>query len=228
LSAVTLVLTLSAVSKAQDAPPIVTDRPDVTESAIVVPPWSLQVENGVTWTLQSGQRTVSGTESLLRLGVAPGMELRFGLPDYVLNLSTGRLPDGFNDLSVGFKQQVGPLPGGIALSIIVAATLPTGTRGITTGGIDPFLKLPWSKELSRGWSIGGMQSLFWTSRNGYRNPTWEPTLTLTLVSIFRPLVLDISWQSAIHSDSICASESNQTHNASYSQTRIAIRRQRSR
>jgi hypothetical protein len=173
-----LLLTLSAVSKAQDSPPIVTDRPDVTESAIVVPPWSLQVENGITSTRESGHRMVSGTESLVRLGVAPGLELRFGVPDYVLNLSTGRLPDGFNDLSVGFKQQLGPLPGEIALSIIVAATLPTGTRGITTGGVDPLLKLPWSRELLRGWSIGGMQSFFWTSRNGSRNPTWEPALYL--------------------------------------------------
>jgi hypothetical protein len=175
LSTVTLLLTLSGVSKAQDSSPIVTDRPDVTESAIVVPQWSLQVENGITSTLQSSHRMVSGTESLVRLGVAPGLELRFGAPDYFLNLSTGRLPNGFNDISVGFKQQVGARPGGIELSIIAAATLPTGTRGITTGGVDPFFKLPWSKELLRGWSIGGMQSFFWTSRNGYRNTTWEPT-----------------------------------------------------
>jgi len=175
LGTVSLALTVSSVARAQDTTPIVTDRPDVTESAIVVPQWSIQTENGLTWALQDGQQTVSGTESLLRLGVGPRFELRFGLPDYFLNVSPGSRPRGFNDSSLGFKQQLGPLPGKIELSVIVASSFPTGTSGVTTHGVDPFLKLPWSRDLHSGWSVGGMQSFFWTTENDRRNPTWEST-----------------------------------------------------
>jgi len=49
------------------APEIVTDRPDVTESSIVVPKNSRQSENGLTWTSDRGQQTLDLPETLLRL-----------------------------------------------------------------------------------------------------------------------------------------------------------------
>jgi hypothetical protein len=110
----------------------------------------------------------------LRVGIGQRFELRVGVPDYFLNLSASRHPDGFNDLSLGLKQQVGPVAGNIQLAIIAATSLPS-TGGVSTHGIDPFLKVPWSKELP-GWSIGGMQSIFWTTANGRRNPTGETTV----------------------------------------------------
>src|SRR5205823_10116178 len=79
------------------------------------------------------------------------------------------------DLSIGFKRQIGPLPGGFDVSVIVAASLPTGSSSQTSHRIDPFLKIPWSRELGHGWSIGGMASLFWLTEEGRRNLTWEPT-----------------------------------------------------
>ncbi|HXC77311.1 MAG TPA: transporter [Candidatus Acidoferrum sp.] len=176
LRGLSLALTFSSIVHAQDSAPIVTDRPDVTEAANVVPRLSVQVENGLTWTVQDHQHTVSGTETLLRVGIGQRFELRVGVPDYFLNLSAGRHPDGFNDLSLGLKQQVGPVAGNIQLSIIAATSLPSGTGGVSTHGIDPFLKVPWSKELQPGWSIGGMQSIFWTTENGRRNPTGETTV----------------------------------------------------
>jgi hypothetical protein len=41
------------------SPEIVTDRPDITESGIVVPKGSLQAENGLTFTTDHGQRTLT-------------------------------------------------------------------------------------------------------------------------------------------------------------------------
>ena len=58
------------------SPEIVTDRPDITESGIVVPKGSLQAENGLTLTSDHGQRTVDLSETLLRLGVGSRTELR--------------------------------------------------------------------------------------------------------------------------------------------------------
>src|SRR5260370_24881858 len=78
---------------------IVTDRPDITESAIVVPTASLQAENGATWT---GGRHATGLDicqSLLRLGVGQGVELRLSLPSR------------FEGVSLGLKRQLGPVRG---------------------------------------------------------------------------------------------------------------------
>ena len=67
----------------QSGQDIVTDRPDITESSIVVPPGTLQGENGVTWTGDHGRRTLDLSESLLRLGVWSHTEFRIELPNYV-------------------------------------------------------------------------------------------------------------------------------------------------
>jgi hypothetical protein len=154
-------------------PEIVTDRPDITESSIVVPKASLQAENGATWADDHGQRTFDASETLLRLGVASRTELRFGAPNYLYGM-TSRTPSGFADLSVGVKQQLGPLPGGFELSVMIAVRFPTGATRTSSHGFDPDVKFPWSKELRDGWSIGGMQSVFWNTEDRRRNVTWEP------------------------------------------------------
>jgi len=157
---------------------ITTDRSDVTEASTVVPVGSLQIENGLTWTSDRGRRIFDLSESLLRIGVSRGTELRIGVPDYLDGLSGRHVTSGFADVSVGLKQQLGPLAGNFDLAVIVALAVPTGHRGITSGGFDPFIKLPWSKELTGAWSIGGMQSLFWNTESGRRNLVWEPAFYL--------------------------------------------------
>lgn len=75
-------------------------------------------------------------------------------------------------------QQLEPLPGGIDLSVIAAVSLPTGARSVSSGGYDPFVKFPWSKDLLKVWSIGGMRSVFWNTQEGKRDDVWEPTFYL--------------------------------------------------
>lgn len=177
-----LFLMLCAIAHSQSeliAPdsPIVTDRPDVTESSIVVPKESLQVENGATWTTDEGSQIFDLSESLIRVGVSDRTEIRFVVPNYMGGI-TGSDATGFGDMALGMKQQIGPLPGNVDLSVIVAVSLPTGARQVSTHGHDPFLKFPWSKELPAGWSIGGMESLFWNTDGHRRNDDWESTFYL--------------------------------------------------
>lgn len=153
-----------------------TDRPDITEASTVVPYGSLQVENGPVWTTRQQLRTLDGLETRLRFGIARLTELRLGVPDYFYNRGRPEHASGFGDLVVGAKQQLGPLPGDLDLSVIGAVSLPTGTSGVSSGGVDPEIKFPWSRELTGPWSIGGMWSAFWTTADGRRNFTWEPTL----------------------------------------------------
>src|SRR5215469_3964245 len=163
------------------APPysdIITDRPDVTESSIVVPVGTLQFENGFTWTADHGAQSIDFSQTLIRLGISNKMEFRFVVPDYVHGVGTIPIQSGFEDLAIGFKRQLGPLPGGVDLSVIVAVSIPSGARPVSSGGYDPFVKFPRSKDLERGWSIGGMQSLFWNTDGDRRNGIWEPTFYL--------------------------------------------------
>jgi hypothetical protein len=167
---------------------IVTDRPDITESSLVVPPGTLEVENGFTWTRNRGKGLVDLSESLVRLGLGNRTELRLGVPNYSHGLLDnvgghntlgGPLtPSGFDDVSFGVKEQIGPLPGKIDLAVIVFVSFPTGSSARSTHGFDPVVKLPWSRELKHGWSFGGMQSLFYQTEDGRRNPLWEPTFYL--------------------------------------------------
>jgi hypothetical protein len=61
---------------------IQTDRPDVTNSSLVVPNGSLQTENGINLTARRASRSIDGTNSRIRLRVARCIELLADLPDY--------------------------------------------------------------------------------------------------------------------------------------------------
>ena len=62
---------------------IITDRPDITESSVVIPAGSVQVENGVTWSADHGNLTVDLSETLIRVGVLGRTEIRLTPPNYV-------------------------------------------------------------------------------------------------------------------------------------------------
>jgi hypothetical protein len=157
------------------ASPINTDRPAVTDSSVVVPPGSLQVENGFADTVSQGQQTFDGPETLLRFGVASKTELRLTPPDYFGQPGTS---SGFGDLAVGMKQQLGPAPGGFDVSLVVSLSTPTGARGISSHGYDPFVQLPWSRAVSSNWTAAGMLSLYWPTEQGHRNETGETTFLM--------------------------------------------------
>jgi Putative MetA-pathway of phenol degradation len=157
------------------AGPIATDRPAVTNSSVVVPAGSLQAENGFLETSSQGQSTLDGPESLVRFGIAKRTELRFTVPDYFRNLTTGYGGgSGFGDAAIGVKQQLGP-GHGFDVSVIAFLSLPTGTNGVSSGGCDPGLQVPWSRALSANWTAAGMISVYWPTQGRMRNVTGEST-----------------------------------------------------
>src|SRR5580700_4082326 len=112
--------------------PIATDRPQITSSSIVVPCGSLQFENGFQETSNGGQRGFDFPETSVRLGIASKTELRFGVPDYFYNFyAAPAFGNGFGDLSLGFKQQLGPTRGGFDLSLTPSISFPTGAKLIS-------------------------------------------------------------------------------------------------
>src|SRR5262245_33491228 len=95
--------------------PIATDRPDVTNSSLVVPTGSLQAENGIDWTVRRGSEALAGTNTRLRLGVAHCTEFVLDVPDYVAAFN-GPEASGFSNVVVSFKRQL-PVPLGFDLSL---------------------------------------------------------------------------------------------------------------
>src|ERR1700753_2935373 len=138
---------------------IATDRPDVTNSSIVVPVGSLQNENGVNTSARDGARSVDGTNSRWRLGIAPCLEVLVDLPTYFASVG-GPGNSGFTDLSPAIKWQISPAPGKIDLSMVAGVALPTGAEAIAGRGAQPYLQFPWSWELHDGWGLSGMFTEF--------------------------------------------------------------------
>jgi hypothetical protein len=188
ISATSLVFILAGMMplRGQDQPasavapgPIATDRPAITNSSVVVPAGSFQMENGFLETSNQGQSVVDGPETLVRFGVAKRTELRFTLPDYFYNLNaTGSSGSGFSDLAVGVKEQLGPTPGGFDVSAILFLSFPTGAHTVSSGGYDAGLQVPWSRALSAKWTTAGMFSLYWPTQGRMRNLTGEATFVL--------------------------------------------------
>jgi hypothetical protein len=165
------------LATADTLPTIVTDRPSFTNSSIAVPSGSLQLENGFLETYKQGQNVVDGPETLLRFGIATKTELRFTVPDYSYNTSSGGGPgSGFGDMAIGVKQQFGPTPGGFDVSATLFLSFPTGAKAVSSGGYDPGLQVAWSHGLSSKWTAAGMLAMDWPTQGQSRNPTGQATI----------------------------------------------------
>lgn len=157
----------ATAAAAQEPGPLVTDRPDQTESTAIVPPGFVQLELG--WTMSEASddaseiRTHTLPEALARIGVVRGLELRIGLPAWssVETEGTEADPraDGFGDASLGLKWSLaegrGPVP---AVALLAGATLPTGEEGLGSDRVDPSILVALSSDLghrlSIGWNLG--------------------------------------------------------------------------
>jgi hypothetical protein len=156
---------------------IVTDRPDVTNSSLVVPVGSLQSENGVNFSSRDGGQIIDGTNTRWRLGIAACLELLVDLPNYSTSVR-GPGSSGFSDVSPAIKWQVSPLPGKVDASLVFGVGLPTGTLEIAGRGVQPYLQMPWSWELHDGWGVSGMLTEFFRPSNVVIRRTTEATFAI--------------------------------------------------
>jgi hypothetical protein len=161
---VPLLASLAAVEAWADSCPtakdeIATDRPDVTNSSLVVPFGSFQSENGMNFRSQDGGQIIDGTNTRWRLGIAPCLEVLMDLPTYFATVR-GPGSSGFTDVAPAIKWQVSPIPGKIDLSLVTGVALPTGALNFAGPGAQPYLQMPWSWELHDGWSVSGMLTEF--------------------------------------------------------------------
>lgn len=159
-----------------DAQPISTDRPTFTNASTTVPCRTLQLENGFNETVAGGQRSWDLPQTTVRFGAASRTELRLAAPDRYWNTETGSsAASGAGDISIGIKQQIGPVRG-FDLAAIGTLSLPTGAGAISSHGHDAALQLPWSRKLSSAWTAEGMFSVSWPTEDGRHRATGLATV----------------------------------------------------
>ena len=149
--------TSPSLSQNTSVPQIATDRPTVTPSPMVVPINYIQAENGLALRKQPTWFEFNVPQTLVRLGVLPRTELRLTVPNYFLN--SGAI-SGTADMSIGLKEQLGPLFRRFQLALIPGFTIPTGSRSMTSNAVDPFLQIVASYKLSNNWTFASAQSIF--------------------------------------------------------------------
>lgn len=143
-SAIALLLSACSPVTRKGLEPLVTDRPDFTESTETVARGMRQLEAGTTFSRTFAERNGSVGEALLRIGVARRTELRVGLNSFSMARSGGATASGFEDISLGTKIKL--LDGGPAgslkpaLSLIVASSLPTGANEFRARKPQPEMK----------------------------------------------------------------------------------------
>ncbi|MFG0274311.1 MAG: transporter [Phycisphaerales bacterium] len=165
--------------------PLVTDRPDFTESALAVPIGRLQVEAGLTFSSDDDSDSDLWTlpEVLLRVGVAEDLELRFELPSYAI-LRNSADEDGLTDSSIGFKwrfiEQDGAVPD---LAVIGSLQLPTHEDPFGIDGVHPGVVLAagWdlSEELAEGYGLGVNLGVS-ESDNDVGSSVWDASWSIAL------------------------------------------------
>lgn len=140
--------------------PLVTDRPDFTESSVTVGRGVLQVEMGYTFTEDNsgGGRTGSHSfpETLFRYGVlAEWLELRVGW-NYASEELAGVSSAGSEDIYLGFKIALTPQCGWLPeTALLPQMTVPTGADPFSADEVLPGLNWVYSWELTDRLSTGG-------------------------------------------------------------------------
>ena len=161
----------------QPSAPIATDRPDVTNSSIVVPVGSLQNENGINVSRRDGGDVFDGTNSRWRLGIAPCLEVLIDLPNYV---GTFRGVGNRGIRQCGAGRQMANQPNSRA-NWTFSMTMSTASRPVPMRSQVRASSLICNSrgrvELGGGWGISGMETSFFMPANpvGLNSPTNRPS-----------------------------------------------------
>lgn len=153
--------------------PLVTDRPDFTESTEPVPTGRSQIEMGYTFAFdREGDdrlREHTAPELLLRVGVSERLELRFGWEGYSWSEAQSRTAtrsgrevtreawfQGAHDLSLGLKYKFVDQHGSVPhLGVIAQVSVPSGSAGVSSGDVEPAAVLLWAYDLSDRTAVAG-------------------------------------------------------------------------
>jgi hypothetical protein len=147
----------------QKAPDLITDRPDKTESALVVPKGALQIESGVEY---FNDRSIEHSElsllslaaTLFRYGLLDKLELRLGGAYLSQEMKSGNISsdvNGLSDFMIGAKYEFirdhHTIPD---IGLMLHFFLPVGAEAFKPDKTEPQAILSVSKSLSEYLDVG--------------------------------------------------------------------------
>jgi len=139
--------------------PLITDRPDFTESAFVVGVGTIQVESGATYADADDERVTTVPELLVRWGITRTVELRILAPTYAWIDSDDGSSSGWLNSALGVKIELNDgdgvgFWGRTGAGLIVATTVPTGSSEVSEDAWQPTAALALAWDLSNTVSLG--------------------------------------------------------------------------
>jgi hypothetical protein len=123
--------------------PVLPDRPGFSDMPDVLPAGAVQVESGFTDDRAAGVRYQTVGESLLRVGIGSGVELRMFGNSFALRSGGGApIARGMEDAKVGAKFRLIEMPDSVhgltpSLALLVTTSIPTGAPGLGAGVAQP-------------------------------------------------------------------------------------------
>lgn len=155
----------TAAAEAQEPGPLITDRPDQTESAASVPAGFAQLELGMSYGRDRGPGDPSSLDiggALARVGLGHGLEARIGHAGWTSARAGGEtLVSGWGDAELGVKL-AGPLgTGRSSVGLLGSLSIPVGEDGLSSGRADPSVRLLLAREVSDRLSLGANLGLAW-------------------------------------------------------------------
>ncbi|MBU1101539.1 MAG: transporter [Bacteroidetes bacterium] len=132
----------------------VTDRPDYTESALVIVPGMVQLEMGVGYS-EMGDLSVTAYPNLLaRIGVVKNLEVRVGFPGWITPKVGDNSETYLNDLLFEAKYQISKKRASVPMAILLIMTLPSGDDEVSSGSPNIGAKFAASFDLNNQFSVG--------------------------------------------------------------------------
>ncbi len=159
VAAAVLALAFPVASSAQQADPMITDRPDFTESASTVSPGRFQFEMGYTFTRAGQEDRHNFGEILARVGILTWLEGRLGLNSFSQLRAPGADREGLEDLTISAKAVLYRKPEVSSaavpqVALLFGADLPTGESGFGSTELQPGVKLAFDFELTARLNLG--------------------------------------------------------------------------
>ena len=150
---------LGCASATASREPLVSDRPDFTESTSTVGRGDLQAEGGYTFARSAGERSSSAGELLVRIGVTRFAELRIEPGSYSWVTSPSGTESGREDGEIGAKLRLhnakdetpSPIP---AVSVVLKSSVPTGGAVFRENRLQPEVELATEWTLTRHVGLG--------------------------------------------------------------------------
>jgi len=186
---------MSFVINAQEVerPALVTDRPDLTESAAIVPKGALQIETGFAFegdkSGDTRQDNFSMFSTLLRYGVNQNFELRLATSLNMNNTETNGESTsliGVSNIDVGMKLKMtdgdGLKP---QIAFLTSVIIPkSGSEDYSAEYLTPSMALAFAHELSKTFSLGYNIGAVWNGLNAKPAAKYSIALAVALAKNF--------------------------------------------